>query len=113
MNLYLHETQLYNHYMSASKHNDTSWLGHKVRASYNELVSLFGEPHDINDGKMFWKWCVFNAAGEAVTIYDWYHGRDARQSSDEQCNWNIGASTFEASEKFKNELNAMIRKIAA
>lgn len=82
------------------KINGTSLMGH-VHASYETLVSIFGEPErlteETGDGKVDCEWIIeFVLEGESkttvvATIYNWkngpsYGGLQVEQITD----WNIG-----------------------
>lgn len=49
-----------------------------VHATYDELVSVFGEP-DLRDGdKVTAEWCLEFEDGTIATIYDWKMGETPR-----------------------------------
>lgn len=68
--------------MNYATHNDqevdidgTHFMGY-VRASYDELVSLFGQPTDSDGYKVDAEWHVLFRDGAVATIYNWKNGRN-------------------------------------
>jgi len=68
----------------------TSLMGY-IRANYNDLVAVFGEPHFYepgNNDKVQCEW-DFEYNGEVFTIYDWKEYRDPKLVFE----WHIGGKT--------------------
>lgn len=73
----------------------TSFHGHTIMASINELKQIFGEPDfatkDFESGNVTHEWIFENADGAVFTLYDYKEYRDI--SADEQIVWHIGAKS--------------------
>jgi hypothetical protein len=69
--------------------NGTSFHGHVVHASVNDLVKICGEPYrgDVED-KVQYEWTMQTSKGLPFTIYDWKEYRN--YSNDEIIGWHIG-----------------------
>lgn len=81
----------------------TSLQGH-ITATYDELVELFGKPHDFfDDFKCDAEWYVEFDDGTVATIYNWkngrnYNGPDA-PAVEAITAWNIGGITHKAADR--------------
>lgn len=70
--------------------NGVSYLGVRIKASYNELVTILGTPHSTNDDKEFNTWFYENKRGDACRIYDPNFRICPSQYPDEKVFWHIG-----------------------
>lgn len=90
--------------MQYSTHNDdptldsngSSLQGH-VKAKYNELIDLFGQPTDGDGYKVDAHWVIKFADGTLSTIYNWkdgknYNGDDGLPTK-QITEWHIGGMT--------------------
>ena len=81
---------------------DGSHLQGYVDARYDELVSLFGKPHDSDGYKVDAEWNVQFADGTVATIYNYKDGRNYCGSSGSPkeaiTNWHIGGFTKQAAD---------------
>jgi hypothetical protein len=71
----------------------TSFHGHSIYCSYNDLVQILGEPQykdNTGEDKTNYEWeCVTDSGDVVFAIYDWKEYRPI--SKDEKIEWNIGA----------------------
>jgi hypothetical protein len=79
------------------KTNKSSFKG-KVKATFTQLVALFGKPQYTADPdeKVNWWWAVEFADGTIATIYNWktsfQYGFDPEQVD----GWNVGGHGYDA-----------------
>ncbi len=68
----------------------TSFHGHEVRTSVNEIIKVCGEPKWTGsvDDKVQYEWLMQTEDGTPFTIYDYKEYR--HYSKDELINWHIG-----------------------
>jgi len=71
--------------------NNTSFHGHTVLATMDQLVKVCGEPQydGSGDDKVQYEWDMETEDGRVFTIYDWKEYRYFR--NDEVIKWHIGA----------------------
>ena len=72
--------------------NGTSFHGHTIHASVNDLIAVCGEPLYVcrdHYEKVQYEWVMETNAGKVFTIYDWKEYRFF--SEDETIEWHIGA----------------------
>lgn len=79
----------------------TSLLGKLENATFDRLVSLFGEPHRFDrniggDGKIDAEWDVLIDGSKVVTIYNWKNGRSycgpSAPAVETFRSWNVGGN---------------------
>jgi len=79
--------------------NGTSFHGHTLQASQEQIQKLLGPPRWSNEGDIHEKvqseWVFENEAGGVFTIYDWKQYRSYKPS--EVIEWHIGAHTSKES----------------
>jgi hypothetical protein len=76
----------------------TSFHGHTIEASYNQLVDVLGKPQsEQNDGsdKTNFDWTCETEEGVLFTVYDWKEYRKIKPN--ERIEWHIGAKNQAAS----------------
>jgi hypothetical protein len=86
--------------------NGTSFQGHTVTCSVNDLIAIVGRPQgEYNNGrdKTNFDWDCENDHGDVFTIYDWKEGRALDLS--EYVEFHIGAHSHAASYQAMIELN--------
>ena len=70
----------------------TSFHGHTILTTVNELTTEFGEPNCIDDGKVMYEWPLEfeNEDGDMIQfyIYDWKEGNPSRSR---RLHFHIGA----------------------
>ncbi len=89
----------------------TSFHGHEVRASVNQLVEVCGEPRwtgSVND-KVQYEWLMQTEDSTPFTIYDYKEYR--YYSNDELIDWHIGGisrlDTLKGSDELYSSLNTI------
>ena len=77
--------------------NGTSFHGHEILTTYNELVKHFGEPTYVNgiEEKSQFDWVLEHEIGFVFTIYDWKEYKTIEP--DDVISWHIGAHSEDAS----------------
>ena len=76
---------------SVDPHN-TSLKCKNVKASYRQLVDLFGEPEQINADHSRVEWRVRFSDDEILCIYDWNDSRPVEEVTE----WNVSGHNFMA-----------------
>lgn len=84
----------------ANIHN-TSLKVRDVKASYQKLVDLFGEPEVLDSDRSRVLWRVEFSDGEMLTVYDWNDDRDINDVD----TWNVGGHNFMAAGRIYDILN--------
>ena len=71
--------------------NGTSFHGHTVSATLEQLIQVCGQPHAWGsaDEKSQYDWYMETEDGKVFTIYDWKEYREIDE--DEVIQWHIGA----------------------
>jgi hypothetical protein len=80
--------------LSEKSSGGTSFHGHTITATYNQLVEVLGKPQQSqNDGsdKTNFDWTCETDEGIVFTVYDWKEYR--RIKPNEKIDWHIGANT--------------------
>jgi hypothetical protein len=83
--------------------NGTSLAG-GIRATYDQLVAVFGKPEffdlDNSDGKIDVEWAIAFDNGTVATIYNWKNGKNYCGSEGlnvaDIVDWNVGGSHYDA-----------------
>ena len=74
------------------------------KASYSELIGLFGEPPFIDgpEDKITVEWAIEDEDGNVFTIYDWkyYFGSVINLAMAGEIEWNVGAHDYEGVGEF-------------
>ena len=88
----------------------TSFHGHTVKATYNELVKTIGFPTDRGDGgyKSHFGWTLEDNAGNVFTVYDWKVGARGPENS---INWHIGARNEDVAKNGADLVNEALCKL--
>lgn len=89
--------------------NGTSFHGHTVTCSVNDLIAIIGKPQgEYNTGtdKTNFDWDCENDLGDLFTIYDWKEYR--KLNLNEGIEFHIGAHTAAAAYQAMIELNDML-----
>jgi hypothetical protein len=88
----------------------TSFHGHTIKATYNELVKTIGFPTDRGDGgyKSHFGWTLEDSTGNVFTVYDW---KTDLQGPDTAINWHIGAMNQEVSKTGADLVNEALYKL--
>lgn len=86
----------------------TSFHGHTILASPNEMIEILGEPDYLNGDKTNMEWVRELDSADVFTIYDWknYGGI----SNTEEIEWHIGAMNGFISEEAKKEIESLLNK---
>ena len=79
----------------------TSYHGHEIKATLNELKELYGEPGNGDGDKVNHDWVLQMNDKTIFTIYDWKR-RSVRD--DIQISWHIGGFSSNDTSKAKNML---------
>lgn len=78
--------------LSEKSSGGTSFHGHTITATYNELVEALGGPPQYTNGdKSNYDWTCETNDGTVFTVYDWKEYR--KFGDDETIEWHIGANT--------------------
>jgi hypothetical protein len=83
----------------------TSFHGVVIRATVNQLISVFGEPdmeYNTGEDKVNFEWNMETEEGEVFTIYDWKEYRPIGR--DEFVTWHIGAGSKAVSWTAESEI---------
>lgn len=84
------ETITFEHNPDANIHN-TSLKIRDLKATFPQLVGLFGEPHHIKNGDHARiEWNIEFSDGGLLTIYDWNDDRRVEDVTE----WNVGGHDF-------------------
>lgn len=80
-----------------------------VQASYEKLVSIFGEPQNEGDGyKVDCEWAIEFDDGTIASIYNWKNGKNYCGSLgleiEKITNWNVGGRNPKALELVEKTL---------
>ena len=81
-----------------------------IKASYDQLVKVFGEPHDPNGDnyKTDVEWAFEFADGTIATLYNWKNGKNYLGDEGLELNdiytWNVGGFDEKAVTKLKERL---------
>ena len=88
--------------------NGTSFHGHTIKATRQELIDALGDPHytDSVDEKSQYEWHFETNDGDVFTIYDWkeYYDHD----SNVELNWHIGGHGWMSTATAKEEIGAAL-----
>ena len=83
--------------------NGTSYHGHKIKATLNELKELYGEPDNGDDDKVNNDWVLQMNDQTIFTIYDWKQRyRILSIQDDVQTSWHIGGFSIYDTGRAKN-----------
>lgn len=88
----------------------TSFHGHAVTATRNDLKRVLGKPHYVNKDKyekVHHEW-VCEIEGHVFTVYDWKEYRSVKAS--EPITWHIGSHSVVVSDYAKRELSELLKK---
>tara|TARA_A100000172_G_scaffold79481_1_gene66673 strand:- start:390 stop:695 length:306 start_codon:yes stop_codon:yes gene_type:complete len=84
-----------------------------IKASYENLVTVFGEPHDPNGDnyKTDVEWAFEFADGTIATLYNWKNGKNYLGEAeglelDDIYEWNVGGNSDKAVSKLLEKLRA-------
>ena len=87
--------------------NGTSWHGHTVTATVNQLKEVCGTPYYGHpDDKTQHEWTMTTEDGTPFTIYDWKEYR--QYSNDEAIDWHIGGHQSKDAIKGMKELKTSL-----
>lgn len=90
---------------SKQETDGTSFYGHDIYSSVNELIRICGEPvYFNNDGvdKVNVEWNMETSKGDVFTIYDWKEYRTI--DPDEGINFHIGGHSSSVTKQAFQEL---------
>lgn len=89
----------------------THFMGHTIKASYLELMTLFGSPHELNiDGKVRAQWAL-TIDGKVYTIYDGKSSFNPTLSYKKMLNWHIGSHSESTAERAQEKINGKLNKM--
>jgi len=91
--------------------NGTSFFGHEVYTTVNDLIKVCGEPsYDGNDGqdKVNFEWNMELENGDVFTIYDWKEYRSI--SKNEPIEFHIGGHSEQVTKRALNVLLTELQK---
>ena len=84
-----------------------------IKASYEQLVKTFGEPHDPNGDnyKTDVEWAFEFADGTIATLYNWKNGKNYLGEAEglelnDIYEWNVGGNSDKAVAKLLEKLRA-------
>ena len=84
-----------------------------IKASYDQLVKAFGEPHDPNGDnyKTDVEWAFEFADGTIATLYNWKNGKNYLGEAEglelnDIYEWNVGGNSDKAVAKLLEKLRA-------
>ena len=83
-----------------------------IKASYEQLVKTFGEPHDPDGDnyKTDVEWAFEFADGTVATLYNWKNGKNYLGAEGLELNdiyeWNVGGNSDKAVAKLLEKLRA-------
>ena len=84
-----------------------------IKASYEQLLKSFGEPHDPNGDnyKTDVEWAFEFADGTIATLYNWKNGKNYLGEAeglelDDIYEWNVGGNSDKAVAKLLEKLRA-------
>jgi hypothetical protein len=84
-----------------------------IKASYDQLVKTFGEPHDPNGDnyKTDVEWAFEFADGTVATLYNWKNGKNYLGEAEglelnDIYEWNVGGNSDKAVAKLLEKLRA-------
>ena len=84
-----------------------------IKASYEQLVKTFGEPHDPDGDnyKTDVEWAFEFADGTIATLYNWKNGKNYLGEAeglelDDIYEWNVGGNSDKAVAKLLEKLRA-------
>ena len=84
-----------------------------IKASYEQLVKTFGEPHDPDGDnyKTDVEWAFEFADGTVATLYNWKNGKNYLGEAeglelDDIYEWNVGGNSDKAVAKLLEKLRA-------
>lgn len=101
--------------------NGTSLKTH-VEATFQELVTLLGEPEQGDDYKVSGEWVVKDKDGNVCTVYDWKRTRlydftlpsvEVFRAMKYPTTFNIGGHNGYAAENFRHELELQLLALRA
>ena len=101
--------------------NGTSLKTH-VEATFQELVTLLGEPQQGDDYKVSGEWVVKDKDGNVCTVYDWKRTRlydftlpsvEVFRAMKYPTTFNIGGHNGYAAENFRHELELQLLALRA
>lgn len=94
------EAITFRHDPDANIHNTSRKL--TINASYDRLVSLFGEPEwsQDDDNPVQAHWAIDFSDGEVLTIYDWKESQPVEGVTQ----WNVGGHNMMAASRIYNIL---------
>lgn len=101
--------------------NGTSLKSH-IEATFQELVTLLGEPEDGDDYKVSGEWVVKDEDGNVCTLYDWKRTRlydsslpsvAAFRAERYPTTFNIGARDGRSAENFRHQLQLQLLELRA
>ena len=91
----------------------TSYHGHVIKTTYNNLVKAFGPSHQSDGGyKTNHEWLLNSYEGTPFSIYDWKEIVSPEQYPDLEFEWHIGAFTSEDSLNAQVQVCAYLDSIA-
>jgi len=91
-----------------------------IEATYQELVTLLGEPENGDDYKVSGEWVVKDEDGNVCTLYDWKRTRlydsslpsvAAFRAERYPTTFNIGGHSGYAAENFRHQLELQLLKL--
>ena len=83
-----------------------------IKATYEQLLKTFGEPHDPNGDnyKTDVEWAFEFADGTVATLYNWKNGKNYLGAEGLELNdiyeWNVGGNSDKAVAKLLEKLRA-------
>ena len=88
-----------------------TYLQGYVRASYKQLLKVFGEPHGNDGYKTGFEWSFKFADGTVATIYNWKNGHNYLGEAeglelDDITEWHVGGFNEKAVARVLEKLRA-------
>ena len=87
----------------------TSFHGHTVAATVQQLIRACGEPVAISrdpSNKSQYDWILETESGKVFTIYDWKEYRSFEE--DELIHWHVGSHESKTAEQALSEIKEML-----
>jgi hypothetical protein len=96
---------------------DGASLKTHIEATYQELVTLLGEPEECDGYKVSGEWAMRDTEGNVVTVYDWkrtnlydsgYPSVKQFRAQQYPSTFNIGGHDGHAAENFRHQLELQL-----
>jgi hypothetical protein len=96
--------------LSSKSPTGTSWGGHEIKATPNQLIESLGEPqYGYNDGKdkSNFDWICETESGHVFTIYDWKEYVPLKMDS--EYSFHVGSNSTSVASKAVQEVYQLLK----